>query len=121
MISGFPPSSRPVSFSRSPFTTPPGLVGSFPVPGVLGVFADRPKDAKAPEPRPKAEEAPGVGEATLVVVVKGGMPLSGGLPPAALSPPSRLEDENVRDPSGLVEFSLLVVEVVREALLELED
>lgn len=90
------------------------------MPGVLGVFADRPKDAKAPEPRPKAEEAPGVGEATLVVV-KGGMPLSGVLPLDALSPLNRLEDENVRDPSGLVEFSLLVVEVVREALLELRD
>lgn len=37
-------------------------------PGVLGVLADEPKDAKAPDPSPKAEEAPLVGDATLVVV-----------------------------------------------------
>lgn len=34
-------------------------------PGVLGVLAAEPKEAKAPEPRPKAEEAPG--EATPLV------------------------------------------------------
>lgn len=28
-----------------------------PLPGVLGVFAEDPKEAKAPDPRPKAEEA----------------------------------------------------------------
>ena len=28
-----------------------------PLPGVLGVFAEDPNDAKAPEPRPKADEA----------------------------------------------------------------
>lgn len=46
------------------------------VPGVLGVFPEDPNDAKAPEPNPKAEDAPLVGEATLVVV-KGAMPLKG--------------------------------------------
>ena len=46
------------------------------VPGVLGVLAEDPKDAKAPDPRPKAEDAPLVGEAVLVVV-KGAMPLKG--------------------------------------------
>lgn len=46
------------------------------VPGVRGVLVDDPKDAKAPEPRPKADEAPLVGEATFVVV-KGAMLLSG--------------------------------------------
>lgn len=46
------------------------------VPGVLGVFPVDPKDAKAPEPSPKAEEAPFVGDATLVVV-KGEIPLNG--------------------------------------------
>lgn len=29
------------------------------VPGVLGVFVADPKDAKAPDPRPKADAAPG--------------------------------------------------------------
>ena len=52
------------------------LAKSREVPGVLGVFAEDPKEAKAPDPRPKAEEAPLVGEATLVVV-KGAMPLNG--------------------------------------------
>ena len=52
------------------------LVKSREVPGVLGVFAEDPKEAKAPDPRPKADEAPLVGEATLVVV-KGAMPLNG--------------------------------------------
>ncbi len=32
-----------------------------PVPGVLGVFAD-PKEAKAPLPKPNAEEAPAEGD-----------------------------------------------------------
>ncbi len=52
------------------------LPKSRPVPGVLGVFPEDPKDAKAPDPRPKAEEAPLVGEATLVVV-NGVIPLNG--------------------------------------------
>lgn len=46
------------------------------VPGVLGVLAEDPNDAKAPDPRPKAEDAPLVGEAVFVVV-KGAMPLNG--------------------------------------------
>ena len=68
------------SFSLSRFS--PAAVGSVElaksreVPGVLGVFADDPKDAKAPDPRPNAEDAPLVGEAVLVVV-KGAMPLNG--------------------------------------------
>lgn len=88
------------------------------VPGVLGVLEEDPKDANAPEPKPKAEEAPVVGEATLVVVT-GVMPLSGGLPPDVPSPPNRLVAENVRDPSSRP-LSLLLFEVVKEVLLELE-
>lgn len=45
-------------------------------PGVRGVFPELPKEAKAPEPRPKADEAPLVGEA-MVDVVNGEMPLNG--------------------------------------------
>lgn len=111
-----PAGSRAASFSRS-LPAAEGLEESIAVPGVLGVLADKPKDAKAPEPRPKADEAPGVGEATLVVV-KGVMPLSEDLALGVLSPPYRLLAEKVRDPSGLP-FSLLVLEFVREFLLEL--
>ena len=52
------------------------LAKSRDVPGVLGVFVEDPNDAKAPDPRPKADEAPLVGEAVFVVV-KGAMPLNG--------------------------------------------
>ncbi len=52
------------------------LLKSSDVPGVFGVFPEDPKDAKAPEPRPNADDAPLVGEATLVVV-NGAMPLKG--------------------------------------------
>ena len=95
------------------------LVISRDVPGVLGVFAEDPKDAKAPDPSPKADDAPLVGEAT-VLVVKGAMPLKGVLPLAVPSPPNRFVAEYGRDESGL-EFSLLplVLDVDRESLLEL--
>lgn len=104
------------SFSRS-LPVAVGVADSIVVPGVLGVLADEPKDAKAPEPRPKAEEAPFVGEMTPVVVT-GAMPLRDGLPPAVCSPPNRLVAEYGRELSGLL-FSLLVLEVDREILLEL--
>ena len=45
-------------------------------PGVFGVLLDDPKDAKTPDPRPNADDAPLVGEATLVVE-RGVIPLSG--------------------------------------------
>ena len=46
------------------------------VPGVRGVFPEDPKDANAPEPSPKAEDAPLVGE-VIADVVSGAMPLNG--------------------------------------------
>ena len=52
------------------------LPNSSDVRGVLGVFPDDPNDAKAPEPRPNAEDAPLVGDATLVVV-SGAIPFNG--------------------------------------------
>lgn len=69
-----------LSFSCS-FFSPDAVEGvellkSRDVPGVLGVFAEDPNDAKAPDPRPKADEAPLVGEAAFVVV-RGAMPLNG--------------------------------------------
>ena len=86
--------------------------------GVLGVFELEPNDAKAPDPRPKAEDAPDVGEAT-PVVVRGEMPLKGfGLP---LSPPGRLAPEYVRAESSFVlSFpTLLEFDVDRDSLPEL--
>lgn len=80
-VEGFALMSGPaLSFSFSRFS-PAAVEGvelpkSRDVPGVLGVFAEDPNDAKAPDPRPKAEEAPLVGEAAFVVV-KGVMPLNG--------------------------------------------
>ena len=47
------------------------------VPGDLGGLVDDPKDANAPEPSPKAEEAPAAGEFPLLVVVEGDMVLKG--------------------------------------------
>lgn len=55
------PSSSPCAsfFSEGSF----GVPRSKP-PGVFGVLADDPNEAKAPDPRPKAEEAPAEGEET---------------------------------------------------------
>lgn len=65
------------------------------VPGVFGVFVADPKEAKAPEPRPKADD-PAVGEAKLEPV-KGEMALNGFLPPCEeVSPPRRFAAEKVR-------------------------
>lgn len=119
-----PEASFPNSLSR--FSAPvveafPKLAVSRDVPGVLGVFMEDPKDAKAPEPSPKAEDAPfGVGE-EIFVVLRGDMPLNGlGLPLPAVSLPKRFTDEYGREASVLL-TSLLLVEfdVDKESLLEL--
>ncbi len=61
------------------------------VPGVLGVFPEDPKEAKAPDPKPKAEEAPDEGEAMLVE--SGVMALKGlERPWEEVSPPYLLEE-----------------------------
>lgn len=65
------------------------------VPGVLGVLAAEPKEANAPEPRPKAEEPPVVGDAS-PPGVNGEMALKGFRPPWDESPPKRLVAETVR-------------------------
>jgi len=68
------------------------------VPGVFGVLVADPKDAKAPVPRPNAEDAPEDGE-EMLFVVKGEMALNGlERPPWELSPPpKRFDPENTRD------------------------
>ena len=67
------------------------------VPGVLGVLLADPKDAKAPDPRPKADEPPVVGDAS-APGVNGEMALNGLRPPCDdVSPPKRFAvAENVR-------------------------
>ena len=93
------------------------------VPGVLGALFELPKDAKAPDPSPNAEEAPTVGEATAaleddVTELKGlDFPLWDDA-----SPPKRFVAEKVRGESDL-EFSRLAVglAVDKESLLELQQ
>ena len=74
------------------------LLKSRAFPGVRGVlFADEPKEAKAPEPRPNAEDAPVVG-VLLLVVLRGSILLKGfGLPVPALSGPMRLAEGKARE------------------------
>ena len=59
----------PKSLDCGPLDTAEPMALSNGLPGVFGVFAD-PKDAKAPEPRPKALDAPGEARFAPGVVVK---------------------------------------------------
>ena len=90
------------------------------VPGVLGFFAEEPKEANAPDPRPKADDAPAVGE-DMLVVVKGGMLLKGlDLPCEDVSPPKRFAEGNARGVSVFgLSLLLLGLEVVNDSLPEL--
>ena len=111
-----PVGSGAVSFSRlSPITAEPP--SSEVVPGVFGVLEEEPKDAKAPEPRPKADEPALAGDATLAVL-NVEMPLKGFFPVLVLSAPKRLVAEYGREESVLV-LSLVELVVDRESLLEL--
>ena len=95
-----------LSFGLSLFET--GVTGLGPtaflpqskaVPGVFGVFEADPNDAKAPVPRPKAEEAPVEGEA-MPEVLRGEIMLKGlERPPCEPSPPPKrdLDAEMTRD------------------------
>ena len=88
--------------------------------GVLGVFVVDPNDAKAPDPSPKADDAPVVGDETFVVV-KGARPFNALiLPPALPSLPSRLVVEYVRDVSFLICSLVLLLEVAVEVEILLE-
>jgi len=72
------------------------LLKSKAVPGVLGVLAEDPNDANAPDPRLKAEdaEAPEVGD-DMPDVLKGEMALKGFRLPSA--PPNRFEFGKARE------------------------
>lgn len=103
--------SAAVSFS--PFSLP--LMSRLPAaPGVLGVFAE-PKEANAPEPRPKAEEALAEGE---FVLASGEMALKGLDFPCEESP-RRRPLLNVRGESVLLLLSLLSLPMDKESLLAL--
>lgn len=93
------------------------LLKSKAVPGVFGVLVAEPNDAKAPEPRPKAVEAPEVGE-DMLAVARGGMALKGlDLPPCEELPlPKRLALEKSRVGCSVL-FSLWsVLFIDRESL-----
>ena len=47
------------------------------LPGDFGVFAEEPKEAKAPDPSPNAEEAPDAVGEEMLFVVSGETPLNG--------------------------------------------
>jgi hypothetical protein len=71
---------------------PAVLAKSRTFPGDLGVFAEEPNEANAPDPSPNAEEAPEVVGEETPVVVKGATALKGlCFPCEELSPPNRLD------------------------------
>lgn len=86
-------------------------------PGVFGVFAE-PKDANAPDPRPKALDAPAVGEATTAgdMVLKGFLVLWEELSPCLLP---IVENRVGWSLEGGPPFEL-ALPVERESLLELQ-
>lgn len=88
------------------------------LPGVFGVLLADPKDAKAPEPSPNAEEPPVVGDAS-APGVNGEMALKGLRPPCddVAAKPFAVA-ENVR--VGGWSFWWSDCEVVRESLLVLQ-
>ncbi len=90
------------------------------VPGVFGVLAAEPNDANAPEPSPKAVDAPAVGDVSPLGVI-GERALKGFRPPWEESPPGRLAPENGRwAPSGLSPC-VSECDMDRESLLVLLD
>jgi len=99
---------------------PAVLLQSKAVPGVFGVFEAEPKDANAPEPRPKAVEAD-VGDAT-ALVVRGDIVLKGFERPwdEVSPPPKRFELEKVRVGWSLL-LSLRSGFMERESLLVLRE
>jgi len=70
-----------------------GLLKSKAVPGVFGVFVVDPNDAKAPEPSPNAEDAPG---AAFTFVFKSDAPF-GSAARVGVSEPERLREGKWRE------------------------
>lgn len=98
--------------SPAPFDDP----RSEALPEVFGVFADDPKEAKAPEPRPKAFEAPAEGDET--PAERGEIAVKGLERAWELSGPKRF-DEWLRGRSSLAPPSLSLPDTESDSLLEL--
>ena len=83
----------------APFSCNVGPGASEPAPGVFGALLEDPKEAKAPDPSPNAEDAPAVGDAT-APLPPGVSALKGlDLPCEELSPARRLVAEKLRGES----------------------
>ena len=82
----------PTGEGEVPGTVEPPKSSAFP--GDFGVFAEEPKEAKAPDPSPNAEEAPDAVGEEILLVVKGATALKGLCLPweEPLSPPGLLEE-----------------------------
>lgn len=105
-------------FAPGPSLSPSAALDGFrskPPPGVLGVFVDDPNDAKAPDPRPNADDALAEGEGTFVE--RGDIALKGFERP--MEPSNRL-DEWPRGESDLMLVLSLPSDpdMDRESLLE---
>jgi len=72
------------------------LLKSNAVPGVFGVLVAEPNEAKAPDPSPKAVDAPVVGD-DMPLVVRGVTELNGLVRPCDEPAPKRFEVENSRE------------------------
>ena len=94
-----------------------GVPKSKAVPGVFGVLADKPKEANAPDPSPKADDAPVEGDVTLVVA-RGVMPLRGLV--LLLNESKRLAGWYVLDPPFLLSSLGPPLVLEMDVLLELD-
>lgn len=104
----------PLSFTAVVLATAEPIAVSKGFPADFGVLAE-PNEAKAPEPKPKALEAPLVGDARLPPGVLKGL----ALPCADMSPPWRLGTEELREASPADEPLGPFVDVERDNLPEL--
>lgn len=96
------------------------LLKSNAVPGVLGVFAADPNEAKAPLPSPNAEEPPVVGDDT-ALGVSGATELNGLFRPCDEVDPNRFPLEKSRDALPSLPSCLSVLSMDNDSLLTLSD
>lgn len=96
------------------------LLKSKAVPGVFGVFAAEPNEAKAPEPSPKADEPPVVGE-DMPLVVSGATELKGLFLPCDEVLPKRLELEKSRGAWPSLPSCLSVLSMANDSLPTLQS
>lgn len=114
ILGAFPMTALLLSFTGAFLAIADPIAVSKGFPPDLGVLAE-PNDAKAPEPSPKALEAPLVGDTRPPPGVLKGL----ALPCAEVSPPWRLEKDALREESPADEPLGPLVDVVRDNLPEL--